>query len=154
MTEEVSATVHIDAPPEKVYDLVADITRMPQWSPETYRTEWLGGATTARPGARFRGSNRYGWMRWTTTVEVETAERGREFTFVTIVRGRRMSRWTYRFSPSDGGTDVTETFRYVTPPPRLLSALFDLLTPGRNRRMVENLRTTLERLKAAAEAEG
>ncbi|HUP73352.1 MAG TPA: SRPBCC family protein [Acidimicrobiales bacterium] len=30
-------SIHIDASPEQVYDLVTDVTRMGEWSPETHR---------------------------------------------------------------------------------------------------------------------
>ena len=54
------ARVEIDAAPLTVYELISDITRMGDWSPECYRCEWLNGATAAEEGARFRGHNRLG----------------------------------------------------------------------------------------------
>ena len=33
----ISAAVEIDAPPERVWDVVGDVTRMPEWSPELRR---------------------------------------------------------------------------------------------------------------------
>jgi Polyketide cyclase / dehydrase and lipid transport len=44
------ARVEIDAAPLTVYQLISDITRMGDWSPECYRCEWLNGATTAAIG--------------------------------------------------------------------------------------------------------
>jgi len=55
-----AARIEIDAAPVAVYALVSDISRMGEWSPECYRCEWLGGATTAAIGAKFRGHNRLG----------------------------------------------------------------------------------------------
>jgi hypothetical protein len=52
------ARVHIDAKPAELYDLVTDVTRMGEWSPECVRCVWLDGATGPAVGARFRGSNR------------------------------------------------------------------------------------------------
>jgi hypothetical protein len=43
-------SIEIAAPPEVVYDLLADITRMGEWSPECYRCVWLDGATAAQVG--------------------------------------------------------------------------------------------------------
>src|SRR2546421_7599308 len=37
--------VHVDAPPSIVYSLVSDVTRMGDWSPETYACEWVDGGT-------------------------------------------------------------------------------------------------------------
>jgi hypothetical protein len=49
------AHIRIEAAPLTVYELISDITRMGDWSPECYRCDWLDGATTAVEGARFRG---------------------------------------------------------------------------------------------------
>ena len=67
MTDQ-SVVIHASA--GRVYELVADPMRMAQWSPECVRCRWVGGATDAAPGARFRGTSRNGWRRWTTTSTV------------------------------------------------------------------------------------
>ena len=107
------ARVHVSVPPEKLYDLVSDVTHMGEWSPETAKAEWIGGATGPAVGARFKGSNKNKFMRWTTKPRVVAAD-GREFAFVVpaVVGSKDLTKWTYRFEPaSDGGTDVTETSR-------------------------------------------
>ena len=48
-------TVHIAAPPDLVWDLVSDVTRIGEYSPETFEAEWLDGASGPRAGVRFRG---------------------------------------------------------------------------------------------------
>ena len=52
-----------DAPIESVWRVIADVTRTGEWSHECLHVDWLGGATAAAPGARFRGRNRLGWLR-------------------------------------------------------------------------------------------
>lgn len=76
-----SVTVHVHAPPERVYALVADITRMGEWSPECVRCRWVKGATGPVVGARFRAVNRRGFFRWSNTPEVIAADPGQEFAF-------------------------------------------------------------------------
>ena len=99
------ARVEIDAAPLTVYQLVSNITRMGQWSPECYRCEWLNGATTPAPGARFRGHNRLGKIRWHTDAIITTADPGREFAFTTLHKdGREETVWRYRFRQLDAGT--------------------------------------------------
>ena len=66
MTDIVEVSAQMAAAPEKLYDLVADLPRMGEWSPECAGGEWLGGATAARPGVRFRGKNENGRKRWQT----------------------------------------------------------------------------------------
>jgi hypothetical protein len=81
------ATVHINASPEKGYEVVTDVRRMGEWSPECRRCEWLDGATGPTVGARFKGSNRNGIVRWSTKPRVLVADEGREFAFATDWRG-------------------------------------------------------------------
>ncbi len=55
-TDRVS--IHIDARPEEVYDIVADVTRTPEFSPEILKCTWLDGATGPTVGARFAAVNK------------------------------------------------------------------------------------------------
>src|SRR5262245_18234309 len=66
-----SATLDIEAAPQTVYALITDVTRMGEWSPETRRAEWVGGATGPAVGARFRGHNKLGIARWSMTPTVK-----------------------------------------------------------------------------------
>ena len=86
------ARVEIDAAPLTVYELISDITHMGDWSPECYRCEWLNGATAAEEGARFRGHNRLGKVRWHTDAIVTVADPGREFAFTTLHKEGRKKR--------------------------------------------------------------
>jgi uncharacterized protein YndB with AHSA1/START domain len=141
-----SATVHIDASPEAVYDLIADIERMPEWSPETYRAHWVGGATAAAAGARFRGWNRMGPVRWCTDPVIDAAERGRVLQFTTTFFGRgRLTTWRYELSASNGGTDLTESWEERS------SLMARLLPSARADQIQRGIEQTLERIKAAAE---
>jgi hypothetical protein len=64
-----SVTVHMAASPEKVWALVSDVTRIGEFSPETFEAQWLDGATGPAVGAKFRGHvkrNGKGPVYWTT----------------------------------------------------------------------------------------
>src|SRR5690349_1644556 len=100
------ASIEIAAPPRLVYDLIADVTRMGEWSPECYRCKWLDGAREAAPGAWFRGYNRRAGVRWERSAVVDTAQRGRQFAFTTVNdrTGRRETHWQYTMEPSAAGT--------------------------------------------------
>jgi uncharacterized protein YndB with AHSA1/START domain len=150
MTMTAEVTMHVDAPAARVYALVSDVTRMGEWSPDCVRCESQGGASRPAVGARFRGSNRQGWIRWTTTAEVVSAEPAREFAFTTKSGSHDATRWRYVFSPADGGTDVTESFEEVYTPAyvRVAEKLF---MRNREQQLTDGMRTTLERVKAAAE---
>jgi len=142
---------HIDAPPQKVWALLANLDQMSRWSPECYRVQWLDGASSpATPGARFKGWNRFGWLRWTMTCQVKTAEPGRELAFSTIAKDRELVRWRYLLEPANGGTDLIESFQVIWLPftARLGE---DVLMRDRDRRREEAMRTTLNRIKDVAE---
>jgi len=74
---------------------------MGEWSPERQRFEWTDGAVGPAVGARFKGSNRRGVVRWSTTPRVVVADTDQEFAFVTRHGGRDMTQWTYRFDWTD-----------------------------------------------------
>jgi len=106
-------TIQVNAPPEKVWALVSDVTRMGEWSPETVKAVWIDDATGPAVGARFKGSNKRGIARWSTKCTVVAAEPGKEFSFVVGTRDNPLTRWSYKFAPAGGGTEVTESFEAV-----------------------------------------
>jgi len=160
------ASLHVDAPPERVWRLITDVTRMGEWSPVTYKCEWLDGVTEAKVGARFKGYNKMAPVHWWTICEVTRLEPGKLFAFRTIdgtfnvgSRGREMTRWRYSFEPEDIGTRITETYDVSFIPALLrIPELIARKIPGGGR-VVDNRRAktdrgmeeTLRRLKAAAE---
>lgn len=153
-TGEGSITVQAAAP--AVWALVADITRMGEWSPENERGEWIDGATGPAVGARFKGYNRRGKSKWSTTCEVTEAEPGRSFVFVTGGRAKPGTWWRYRFEPVAGGTLVTESFEITKPLGRFERLVTKVTTGVSDRRadMEQGVNATLAALKKAAEQGG
>lgn len=150
-----SVSRDIGADPHALWTLVADVTRMAEWSPENEGAEWLDGGTGPVVGARFRGRNRRGRARWSTTCEVVASEPGRELAFTARVWRMPRTLWRYRFEPlAPGRTRVTESYEL----PRLTSTVTGLLrrvTRGGMDRQAElehGMRTTLEQLESAARA--
>lgn len=105
---QVSRTIAAD--PDTLYALVSDVTNMGRWSPETTGARWVKGATGPAVGARFRGSNKAGWRRWSTLCTVVTADPGRAFAFEVALGPVPIARWSYRFEPEGEGTRVTEVW--------------------------------------------
>ena len=146
-----SVTVHMAAPPEQVWELVSDVTKIGSYSPETFEAEWLEGATGPAVGAKFRGHvkrNGRGPTYWTTCTVLECVP-GREFGFGVGPSDKPLNVWRYRMEPSDGGTDVNESFTLAkTAPLRLYWALLGWARGRTNR---EGMRTTLERMRDEVE---
>jgi uncharacterized protein YndB with AHSA1/START domain len=146
-----AVTVHMNAPPEKVWDLVSDVTRIGLYSPETFEAEWLDGATGPALGARFRGHvkrNGKGPVYW-TTCSVTACEPGREFAFGVGPPGKPLNVWRYVLEPAGGGTDVTESFHLAETP--VLRFYWAILGWARGRTNRNGMQTTLERIKAEVE---
>jgi hypothetical protein len=152
--EEDEVRAHIDAPADTLYAMVADVTRMPEWSPVCRRCEWLPGFDHAVPGARFRGHNVKAPFRWSRECVVDVAEPGRELAFHTLFKGQESTRWRYTFTPANGGTDVVEHYQAVLIP-RWIGFLRRM--PGALRKTRRdahlNIETSIERLKRIAESE-
>ena len=146
-----SESVLIDAPAERIYDLVADMPRMGEWSPECQRVDWTDDSDGPVPNATFVGHNRggpLGLMKWSRRGRVLTADRGSEFAFVTEEGGRESTLWRYRFEPSGDRTCVTESYEVRWIP--TWARIIDVPT-NRHRELVESMRHTLQQLKTAAE---
>lgn len=138
---EGQATIHINATPEAVYALVSDVTRMGEWSPETISCEWVDGATGPAVGAKFKGTNKMGFYKWSTTPTVTECTPGKLFAF-----DAGGTVWRYSFTDSNGGTSVTESFTVNSKVSKLYT-----IAP-RRKQMIKGMTKTLERIKAAAES--
>jgi hypothetical protein len=142
----------IAAPAERVYDLVADLTRMGEWSDECARVEWVGDATGPEAGARFLGHNQTGprgLIKWSRRGRLLVADRGCEFAFATEEGGAEGVVWRYVFESVAGGTRVTESYEVTRIP--TWARIVDVPT-NRHRALLKSMRHTLSQLKQAAEA--
>lgn len=144
--------IEVRADPVTVYDLVADVTRIGEFSPECRTAQWQGGSSTASAGATFRGRNVAKWFRWSRQCEVVTSEPGSEFSFRTIPTWvkRDSTMWTYRFRAVATGTEVTESYDIVKLPPAPIVAVIRRMLPH-HLDMRPHMRRTLEALKHTAE---
>lgn len=107
---------YIEASPGLLYDIVSDVTRTPELSPEVVKCTWAKGATGPVVGARFRAINSAGrgpnWPNWPVVV---TAEPGREFAFSRTEPFGGTLEWRYRFVPEGTGTQVLESYTVTKP---------------------------------------
>jgi hypothetical protein len=142
---------YIAAAPDAVYARIADVTNTGERSVECRSCEWLAGATPGSVGARFRGRNRSGIVRWSRTCEVVDAEPDRAFAFRTVPERFDPSRadsttWSYLLVPEGAGTRVTHSYRITTWPVGPFKWLFGLLYP-QHRDMRPQMSQTLEALR-------
>ncbi|WP_420453866.1 SRPBCC family protein [Ilumatobacter sp.] len=146
-------TMH--APVERVWDLVSDVTRIGEFSPETFEAEWADEAAEPGVGRRFRGHvrrNQRGPTYWSECV-VTDHEPLRRFGFDVVVGGAPVNHWQYDLEPVDGAdaTVVTESFRLAASP--MTRAYWAVLGRWRSGTNERGMRTTLERIRDVVEAE-
>jgi uncharacterized protein YndB with AHSA1/START domain len=152
MSDTAQVTMSIAADPEIVYKLVSDVTRMGEWSPETTSCRWLDGASGPVVGARFRGTNARGLARWSTTCTVTAADPEREFSFSVAFGPIPISLWSYTFTPTDTGCDVTESWVDKRALWMKLGSPAVMAIVDRGKHNAAGMEKTLAALKTAAES--
>src|SRR5688500_14721281 len=117
--DTAEATVDVAVAPEAVWRMVSDLTRVGEWSPENRGGKWLGGATGAELGARFKGANRRGIAMWSTFCTIVRLEPERAIAWEVRAPwgGPALSRWTYELEPTRDGTRVTERWELLKASP-------------------------------------
>lgn len=107
---------YIQAAPEALYAIVADITRTPELSDEIVSCTWLDGATEPAVGARFKARNKAGrGPAWNNKPVMVTVEPGREIAWARTEPFGGTVEWRYRFTAEGTGTRVAESYTVTKP---------------------------------------
>lgn len=108
----------VAAPVDAVWRVVVDVTRTGEWSHECHTVEWLDGAGSAVPGARFRGGNTSFLWRWHRISEVTAAEPGRLLEWRTVPTRVYVDStvWRIVLEPHGTGTRIVQTYQVVRCP--------------------------------------
>jgi uncharacterized protein YndB with AHSA1/START domain len=116
--ERAEVEIVVEKDPAQMWDLVTDVSRIGEWSPECVGGTWLDGAQP-RAGARFEGRNDLGGgFRFSVTCVVTAAERPGVFEWVVLDPagdpGQPGSIWRYDLGPGDapGQCRVRHTFTH------------------------------------------
>ena len=142
-----------DAPPEAVWRIVSDVTRVGEWSHECVAARLLDGARTAAPGVRFRGTNRSGVFRWSRSCVITAVDPPRTLVWRTAgLWGKADStEWRITLEPVGGGTRIVQTYDVLHVAPGLDRLYWLLVKAHRDRR--EALVSDLDHLAALAASE-
>lgn len=149
-------SLHMQADPETIYALVADVTRTPEFSPEIVQVRWLDGATGPVVGARFKARNKMpNRPAFTNKPAVTVVEPGAVFAFSRTEAFGGTVEWRYEFVPdADGrGTTVSESYTVTKPVSRFGWFIIGTLFARKDRRadLRRGMEQTLERLRAVVE---
>jgi uncharacterized protein YndB with AHSA1/START domain len=169
-TFRARAEIDVAASPEKVYETVSALERSAEWSVECTGGSWVRGEPRT-VGAIFRGDNHRGqetvaWApvirgAWNTESEVVEAVPGRVFRWCVLgkARNRQESIWSHEIEPTpDGGSRLIHHYWLGELTEGLAKIFEGLDEDGRQRfvaewnaKLVEDVRSTVERLKVVIE---
>jgi uncharacterized protein YndB with AHSA1/START domain len=114
---QVEVVLVANQEPKAVWDLITDVARIGEWSPECVGGRWLDGAGP-RPGARFEGDNRFAHgFTSTVTCVVTQAQRPAVFEWIVLDPSESVhspgSIWRYELTPGDRPGQTTVLHRFV-----------------------------------------
>ncbi|GAA2074430.1 SRPBCC family protein [Aeromicrobium halocynthiae] len=147
--ERIEGSIEIDAPPARVWEVVSDLRRMGEWSPQCKKMIIRGGEV--KQGTRTINVNRQGWKVWPTRSYVKVFEPERELALKIAENG---TVWTYELEPTSTGTRLTEH----RTAPNGVSSLSNFLsrnvlggTENFEAELEQGIAETLRHIKVAAE---
>ena len=144
----LQAEIEINAPVARVWSLVSDLSRMPQWSPQCRLMKALG---PVRPGTRTVNLNRRNNLFWPTTSTITEVIPERKLAFRVNANN---TVWSYELEPTATGTRVVET-RHAENGVKAVSTMTVNAVLGGvssfEQELVDGMNTSLARIKAAAE---
>lgn len=144
----LQAQVDIDAPVAKVWALISDLRRMPEWSPQC---RWMRPLGPLRRGTRTFNVNRRNLMFWPTTCTIVDVVPNTKLAF--RVNANRTI-WTYELEPSGDTTRVIESRHAENGVTAFSNLSQNALFGGTSRferELLDGMNTSLAKIKAAAE---
>jgi len=145
----LQAQIDIDAPVAKVWTLVSDLSRMPQWSPQCRMMKALG---PVRQGTRTINVNRRNRLFWPTTCTVTEVIPEKKLAFKADIN---RTIWSYELEPNETGTRLVETRHAENGVTAFSNMSINALmggVPSFERELVDGMNATLSRIKAAAKS--
>ena len=144
----LQAEVDINAPVSRVWGLVSDLSRMPQWSPQCRMMKLLG---PLRPGTRTINLNRRNMLFWPTTATITEVIPERKIAFRIPIN---TSVWSYELEATATGTRLVETRHAETGVRAVSTAVTKAALGGVDSfesELLAGMNQSLARIKAAAE---
>jgi uncharacterized protein YndB with AHSA1/START domain len=112
---QLAETIRIDAPQSKVWNLITDVHRMVEFSPELVDVEWLGEPAEPKLGARFAGKSRIGGFEWTRNCTIVEAREPKLFSYEVYDEADEFaqSRWSFEITEDGDTTILRQRFSHV-----------------------------------------
>jgi uncharacterized protein YndB with AHSA1/START domain len=143
----LQAQIDINAPVGKVWELVSDLGRMPQWSPQCRLMKSRGPLRQGTKTLNLNRRNRLWWPTTSTVIEVIPEKK------LAFRVNQNNTIWSYELEPTDTGTRIVETRHAengVKPAANMtVNALFGGV-PNFEHELIDGMNQTLARIKTAA----
>src|SRR4051794_17405964 len=119
-----SDSITINRPPEDVYAIISDVSRIGELSPVCASAAWDDAAQAGKEGAWFTGHNVINDYSWDTRCKVIAATPGKEFAWINHGPNGdvELVQWGYTFEPDGDGTKVSEHWQVLPAYPGFVSA--------------------------------
>lgn len=149
--DALEQSITIDAPPERVWELVHDVRRIPEWSPDVESTRFRDGFDGPALGAEFTSRNSKRGIDWITHGEIVRYDEPSAIAF-RIAENHVI--WSFTLEPDGDGTRVVQRRDAPDGISELSKRWADEHFGGEDAfsdPMLDGMAQTLQRLKAAVE---
>ncbi|MBA4023370.1 MAG: SRPBCC family protein [Gordonia sp.] len=143
----LEASTEIKASPEKVWELVSDLKRMGEWSPQCRKVVVRGGGPVTL-GTKTVNVNKRGLLVWPTTAKVVRFEPNKEIAYRITENG---SIWSFTITPTDAGVKLTERREAPNNTKKVSQVLINVAMGGEkpfDAELVDGMNQTLSKIKA------
>lgn len=147
MPKPLEATIEIAAPPERVWAVLTDLKRMPEFSPNTVRMMPLGAVRAGTWTINLNHDTYY----YPTTSRIVRFEPDRAFAFR---MNENRTIWSYQLEATDSGTRLTERRDVPHGVRKPVRIMIDTLLGGEEQfetHLIAGMNETLSKIKSAAE---
>lgn len=107
-------SIHIDAPPERVFELISDARRFPEWGTNVIEVKDVSGPQD-RVGASYTAVMRFAGRRMEGRWEITRVEKPSYVEQKGTALGGGDATAINRLEPAGGGTDITFELDYELP---------------------------------------
>jgi hypothetical protein len=154
----VEVAIDIDAPIERVWPLVTDVSVPARFSSEFQGAEWIERSDEATLGAKFLGSNAHEAIgEWQTTSTIVECDECRSFAWAVSDPDEPAATWRFSLAPNGDGTRLAYSVRLGPGPSGLTNAIDQ--RPDKEERIIahrleehrRNMAATIEGIKRLAE---
>jgi uncharacterized protein YndB with AHSA1/START domain len=144
----LQAEIEINAPVSKVWGIISDLSRMPEWSPQCTATKLMG---PLQPGTRAVNFNRRNYLFWTTLSTITEVIPEKKLAWRVTTNN---TVWSYELEPTATGTRVVESRHAENGVKAISNLVVNALmggVPNFEQELVDGMNMSLTRIKAAAE---